>query len=226
MKTRIRTVIVDSHLLFLEAMRVLIESENDVEVVGRATDAASAVRVVTECRPDLLLLDFALPPLSGIDVLRDLADAGVPVRALMVTAEASDPEILRALELGACGVLFKHSAADMLLRAVRAVTGGQYWIERDRVGRIVQEMRNPVKEAPRGPDGLPVRFTPRQLQIMTAIVSGGTNDDIARQLSIRPTTVKYHLAQLFEKTGTTNRVALARAVGMHAQALEQKRRGA
>jgi two-component system nitrate/nitrite response regulator NarL len=200
--------------LFLEALRVFVEGDDRVQVVGQATDADSAVRVIVECRPDLVLLDFALGAANGLDVLRDIAAANVPVRALMVTEHASDAEILQALELGACGVLLKQSSADMLQRAIAAVMAGQYWLERDRVGPIIQEMGKPATDTPCGPDGLPLKFTRRQLQIMSAIVSGGTNDDIARQLSIRPTTVKYHLAQLFDKTGTTNRVALARMVGL------------
>jgi len=210
----IRVVVVDAHLLFIEALKVFVQTDGAVRVVGHATDAAAAVRAVAECRPDLLLLDFSLPPASGLDVLRDLAAADAAVRTLMVTASATDAEILQALELGACGVVFKHSAAEMFLRAMHAVMAGQYWLGRDRLGRIVQEMRKPVQDTPRGPDGLPLRFTRRQLQIASAIVSGGTNDEIARQLSIRPTTVKYHLAQIFEKTGTSNRVALARMLGM------------
>jgi DNA-binding NarL/FixJ family response regulator len=227
MKTCIRAVIVDAQLLFLEALRVVVQADDRVRVVGHATDAESAVRVVTECRPDLVLLDFSLPPASGLDVLRELAATNLGARALMVTSSATDVEILQALELGGCGVVLKQSAVDVLQRAIHAVMSGQYWLERDRVGRIVQEMRNPETGMPRGRDGLPLRFTRRQLQIMSAIVSGGTNDDIARRLSIRPSTVKYHLAQLFDKTGATNRVALARMVGIRGlHAAEQNRRGA
>jgi two-component system nitrate/nitrite response regulator NarL len=213
MKTSIRTVIVDDHLLFLESLRGLLRSEDDIEVIGQATDAASAIRVIKDSRPDLVILDFSMPPMSGLDVLRDLAAAKHSVPILMVTAGASDGEVLESIELGARGVVLKHARPDMLIRAIRAVMAGQYWINRERIGDMVQHLRAP-QETSLGPDGLPMHFTPRQIQIMSAIVAGGSNRGIAKDLAIRPTTVKYHLAQLFEKTGTTNRVALARMITM------------
>jgi DNA-binding NarL/FixJ family response regulator len=215
METCTRTVIVDDHLLFLESIRALLNNASGVEVVGQATDVAGAVRVVGECRPDLLILDFSLPPQSGLDVLRQLADAGTSVPTLMISAGVSDDDILEALSLGARGVILKHVTPDLLVRAIAAVRAGQYWIGRDRVGGMVRQLRAENEQnANVGPDGLPMEFTPRQVQIMSAIASGSTNRGIAEELSIRPTTVKYHLAQLFEKTGTNNRVALARVITM------------
>jgi DNA-binding NarL/FixJ family response regulator len=214
-------------MCFVESLRVLLQHAEGVQVVGHATDVTSAIRAVRETRPDLLILDFSLPPWSGLDVLRALSAADLSVPALMITAGASEDDVAEAIELGARGVVLKHCTPDLLVRAIRAVMAGQYWIGRDQVAGMIRQLRGGDEPAPPADDeGAPLLFTERQRQIMSAIVSGSSNRGIAEELSIRPTTVKYHLSQLFEKTGTTNRVALARMItmrGLH-RPPRQKRR--
>jgi DNA-binding NarL/FixJ family response regulator len=137
------------------------------------------------------------------------------VRTLVLTAEAGDPDIVEALQLGARGVVLKQVATETLFKSIRAVIAGEYWVCHECVGDLVERVRRRAHPAPASPQKLPVSFTPRQLDIVSAIVAGGTNRDIAKQFSITATTVKYHLTHMFEKVGVSNRVELARFAVQH-----------
>lgn len=205
---QLRVLIADDHQLFRESLRGLLETDPTITVVGEAANGRDAIRLVARLHPDLLLLDLNMPQMSGMTVLRQLFEDASPVRTLLLVADADDSEVIDALELGARGVLMKHSATDLLFRSLRAVMAGECWIGRDRVGHLVEKMRD------RSPNLATTRdaafgFTPRQLDILSAVASGATTRDISRQLKISPTTVKYHLSHLFDKAGVSNRVELA-----------------
>ena len=213
MGTPITLVIADDHDLFRESLRMLLDGLGDVRVVAEARNAREAVRLTRMHRPDVLLLDLSLPDASGLEVVRELSRHDV--RMLLLTAAASDSDILDALQLGARGIILKDASPDMLPRALRAVMAGEYWIGRNDVSRVVDRMRersNSGAAASRSPTA---DVTPRQRQILAAIAAGATNRDIARQLSIGPSTVKYHLAQLFDKLGVSTRLELALLVRKH-----------
>ena len=103
----------------------------------------------------------------------------------------------------------------MWLSAIRTVMAGEHWVSHECVGDLIDRVRRRAHPAPASPRDLPVAFTPRQLDIVSAIVAGGTNRDIAKQFSITPTTVKYHLTHMFEKVGVSNRIELARYALQH-----------
>lgn len=198
----IRIVIADDHRILREGVRRLLETERGFKVVGEAADGAEAIEVVRKLSPDVLLLDLAMPGVAGLDVLRDLASYP-GVRVLLLTAIADRREIGRALQLGAWGVIQKGSRCQILFRGIRSVMEGRYWLEREGSTDLAQYLKDGTKPS------LPLRLTPRELQVVNAVANGFANKDIARQMNISEQTVKHHLTNVYSKVGVSNRLELA-----------------
>ncbi len=211
----ITVVIADDHPLFREALRKLLEADPGVRVLGEAGNGRDAIRLVHELKPEILLLDLVMPDTPGLTVLRELSEAGTPVKTLLLTEELGDLDVGHALQLGARGIVMKHTTTELLFKSIRSVVAGQYWVGRECVAGLVETIREralPAGAVPRQPT---FGLTPRQLDIVSAIVSGSTNQDIAQQFKISSNTVKYHLTNMFEKLGVSNRIELARFAVQH-----------
>jgi DNA-binding NarL/FixJ family response regulator len=208
----IRIVIADDHPIFRDGLRRLLESENDMKVVGEACDGREAVKLATEIKPDILLLDLAMPHHTGLDALRDLsarnADAG-GVRIILLTAAVEKKQIVEALQLGARGVVMKDSATQLLLKSIHAVMSGEYWVGRENVSNLVQYLRNLMQSTSEESKQKKFGLTPRELEIVSAVVAGYANREIAEYFKISEDTVKHHLSNIFDKLGVSTRLELA-----------------
>jgi two-component system nitrate/nitrite response regulator NarL len=205
---RIRVVIADDHPVLREGLRRLLEDDGGFEVVGQAADGLEAVRLAREQRPDVLLLDLAMPRASGFDALRELAAAADGPKVLLLTVAIDDAQVVQALELGARGVVMKEAATEILFKAIRAVVAGQYWVGRDAVTDIVRHLRERSAAAQRPPSPAD-RLTARERQVVAGVASGESNREIARRLGLAEDTVKHHVTNIFDKLGVSNRAELA-----------------
>ena len=206
-KKPVRIVIADDHPIFREGLKRLLETDPALSVVGQASGGFDAVRLVREFAPDILLLDFAMPHGSGLDALRELAELGGTTRTVLLTADIDRGDTVVALQLGARGVVLKESATDLLLKCIRSVAAGQYWVGHERVSDLVDSLRRAGQDD--GQAAPASRLTRRELDIVAAIVEGAPNRDIAAQLGMSEQTVKNHLSHVFDKLGVSSRLELA-----------------
>jgi two-component system, NarL family, nitrate/nitrite response regulator NarL len=205
----IRIVIADDHPIFRDGLRRLLESEADMKVVGEACDGREAVKLATEIKPDILLLDLAMPHHTGLDALRDLNTSGGAVRIILLTAAVEKKQVVEALQLGARGVVLKDSATQLLLKSIHAVMAGEYWVGRDSVSNLVQYLRNLMQSTNEESKQKKFGLTPRELEIVSAVVAGYANREIAEYFKISEDTVKHHLSNIFDKLGVSTRLELA-----------------
>lgn len=208
MSEHISIIIADDHPTFRDGLARLLGDEADFRVVGTAGTAAETLQTVVELKPDVLLLDLAMPGRSGLDVLRDLAGGEVRPHVVVLAATIGETQMIEALELGARGIVLKETATTLLLKCIRTVMTGQYWVGREAVTNLVDGLRRARSRRLEQAAG---RFalTDRQLAIIKAIVGGATNREIAASLNISEDTVKQHLTTVFDKCGVSSRVELA-----------------
>jgi two-component system nitrate/nitrite response regulator NarL len=207
----IRIVIADDHPIFRDGLRRLLEAEPDLKVIGEACDGTEAVKLARQLRPDILLLDLAMPRQPGLEALRDLSTgpSSNGVRVILLTAAAEKHQIVEALQLGARGVVLKDSATQLLLKSIHTVMSGEYWVGRESVSNLVQYLRNLMQSS--GEEARQKKFglTPRELEIVSAVVAGYSNKEIAEHFKISEDTVKHHLSNVFDKLGVSTRLELA-----------------
>ena len=199
----IRVVIADSHPVYRHGVRALLSKDPMLEIVGEAGDGERALALVATMRPDVLLLEFNLPRLSGIEVLRRLTATRAATRSILVTATIESSEIQTALVLGAWGVVGKDTASDVLLTCIRNVMRGEPWIGVESVDAIVSGLR------PRPPKRRPRTLTSRELDVARMVARGTSNKEIASDLGLTEQTVKNYLRSIFKKLHVANRVELA-----------------
>jgi two-component system, NarL family, nitrate/nitrite response regulator NarL len=207
----IRILIADDHPIFRDGLRRLLEAEPGLKVIGEACDGAEAVKLARQLKPDILLLDLAMPRHPGLEALRELnSGAGSNgLRVILLTAAAEKAQIVEALQLGARGIVLKDSATQLLLKSIQAVMSGEYWVGRESVSNLVQYLRNLVHSS--GEEARQKKFglTPRELEIVSAVVAGYANKEIAEYFKISEDTVKHHLSNIFDKVGVSTRLELA-----------------
>jgi DNA-binding NarL/FixJ family response regulator len=204
----IRILIADDHPLIRDGLRRLFDLQPGLSVVGEAADGAEALQKLKALRPDILLLDVAMPRMDGLDVLRTLAGGTTQVRTILLTASIESEEAVQALRLGARGVVLKESATEQLYKCIHAVMKGEYWIGHERIGDVLHALLRADRVPPESASPAST-LTPRERQVIAAVVEGASNKDIGKTLGLSEQTVKNHLSNIYDKLGVSTRLELA-----------------
>jgi DNA-binding NarL/FixJ family response regulator len=204
----IRLLLVDDQDLVRTGVRMIVEAEDDLEVVGEARGGGEAVAKARRLRPDVILMDVRMPGTDGVEATRQLAalDPQMPSRVLILTTYDLDEYVYAALRAGAAGFLLKHVPSDALVDGIRTVARGEGLLAPQVTRRVIEAFAN----VPAQPGSLPPeldRLTSRERDVFELVIRGRSNADIAAELYVEPSTVKTHVAHALAKLGLSDRVS-------------------
>jgi two-component system, NarL family, response regulator LiaR len=204
MKTisKIRILLADDHVILRQGTRQLIEHESDMEVVGEASDGIEAVELVNQLKPDVVIIDVAMPKMNGIEATRKIKENLPGTKILVLTGYDHDEYIFSLLEIGAAGYLLKDVSGDELVEAVRAVFNGEPVLH----PTVMRKLMDRFKITNAKPTEIPVNvLSEREMEVLKMAVSGKSNKDIAEGLDISLRTVQAHMRSIFNKLGVGSR---------------------
>jgi DNA-binding NarL/FixJ family response regulator len=216
----IRVVIADDEQLVRSGLRLILESDQDIEVVGEAGDGAEALELARRLDPDVVLMDVQMPLMNGIEATRAIVALGrdESSRVLILTTFDLDEYVYEGFKAGASGFLLKRTPAEDLLAGVRVVAAGDGMIDPGVTTRLIARFREREKRAGAAVDrGVLDDLTPRESEVLELVAHGMTNGDIATRLFLSEGTVKTHVKRIFAKLGLHDRtqaVILAYEVGL------------
>ena len=205
----IRVLVADDQDLVRTGLRMILDAQPDIEVVGEAADGRTAVTLARELRPDVCVFDIRMPVLDGIEAVRELAGPQVsdPMAIVVITTFDLDEYVHGALKAGARGFLLKDAGSDLLGQAIRAAASGEALIAPSVTARLLSAFADVSYATP--PSAPHEPLTRREEEVLLTVARGLTNAEIADTLHISLSTVKTHLASLMQKLGARNRVEIA-----------------
>jgi DNA-binding NarL/FixJ family response regulator len=205
-KQPIRVLIADDHAIFRDGLRKLLDNEDDVTIVGEAQNGNECIKLLTKLKPDILLLDLRMPDKDGLAVLEEVNFDQLPTRVICVTAAEDDRDVVRAMRLGARGVVLKQSAGDLLLKSIRKVADGEIWLDNRMTAEVIDAFKKSAEAGQRREKPL---LSDREKEIVQLVAQGFRNREIGEKLFISEQTVKNHLHNIFDKLGVSDRLELA-----------------
>jgi DNA-binding NarL/FixJ family response regulator len=201
-KRPLRLLIAEDHVVVRQALRVMLEMEPELQVVGEAPNGELALSLAHELKPDLVLMDIRMEGMDGVEATRRLRQELPDIGVLVLTGYGEDAVLLKAVEAGAHGFLLKDSSAVEVKDAIQRVVRGESLVTPSLLRRLLNEFSQREREIPPAHGDL----TPRELEVLEALAQGMSNEEIARELVISEKTVKTHLGNIFSKLHVEGRV--------------------
>jgi DNA-binding NarL/FixJ family response regulator len=197
---KIRILIVDDHGVVRQGLRMYLQLDPELEVVGEAADGRQALGLTRELRPDVVLMDLVMPIMDGRTATQEIRQEMPEVEVIALTSVLDDASVGAAIRAGAIGYLLKNANADDLRRAIRAAAAGQVYLSPEAAARLVKEVQIP---------GSPETLTERETAVLRLLARGGANKQIARELNIGEQTVKTHVSNILGKLQLQSRTQAA-----------------
>ncbi|GLW95997.1 response regulator transcription factor [Microtetraspora sp. NBRC 16547] len=196
----IRVLIVDDHALIRRSLELALSAEDDIEVVGEASDGQEAVELADRLLPDVVLMDVRMPRQDGIEATRRIKESVPSTRIVMLTVSDEEEDLFEAIKAGATGYLLKDVQIDEVPDAVRGVHEGQSLINPAMAAKLISEFQHMSRKEAERPPQLPVpRLTEREMEVLRLVAKGMNNREIAKDLFISENTVKNHVRNILEK---------------------------
>lgn len=196
----IRILLVDDHAVVRQGLRMFLNLDSDLEVIGEAVDGQQGVQMARELRPDVVLMDLLMPVMDGITAIGVLKQAMPDIEVIALTSVLEDSSVVSAIRAGAIGYLLKDTEADELIRAIKAAANGQVQLSPKAAARLMREVR-----APESPETL----TERETEVLRLLAKGKSNKEIAYDLTISEPTVKTHVSSILGKLHVSSRTQAA-----------------
>jgi len=214
---KIRVVIADDHPIVREGLTKLLNLEDDIEVVGEACDGRDLLDKLDELAPDVVLLDLRMPNLDGLGTLQTLQNTNnTRVKVIVLTASEDKNEFVQAMKLGCAGIVLKQTSADLIVKSIRKVYGGEIWLDSHTTAAVMRQFasaQEPGQAGGVGGAGGRVRerspLSAREREIVALVAQGFKNKEMAEKMFISEQTVKNHLHNIFDKLGVSDRLELA-----------------
>ncbi len=197
-KNLIHLLLVDDHEVVRSGLRMLLESQPDLEIVAEANTGRQAIQLAEQLTPDIVLMDLTLPDISGIEATQELKKIGCPSKIIALTIHEDEQFFFQMLQAGASGYVPKRAAPEDLLKAIRMVQRGEVYVYSHLAGLLVGDYLKRAKEEPEKQEALQ-ELTAREQEILVALASGDSNEEIAQKLSISRHTVARHRENIMRK---------------------------
>ena len=215
----IRVVLADDHPIVRESLKRLLSLEDDLLVVGEASDGQELLNLIEEATPDIVVLDLHMPNMDGLTTLAALRELASRPRVIVLTASEDKSEFVQAMKLGCSGIVLKQTAPELIVKSIRKVHNGEIWLD----SHITATFGNPIEYRPelvsrwsqRREEEERSPLTQRERQIVVLVAQGYRNREIADKTALAEQTVKNHLHSIFDKLGVTDRLELALYVVHH-----------
>src|SRR6476620_8795607 len=210
----IRVVLADDHPIVRDGLRKLLMLEEDIEVVGEASDGREVVQVVQETNPDVLILDLRMPYMDGLATLQALQQIERKVRVIVLTASEDKNEFVQAMKLGCSGIVLKQTAPELIVKSIRKVHSGEIWLDSHTTAAVMRQFSTALEGghpsasgSGKGRERSPL--SAREREIVALVAQGYKNKEMAEKMFISEQTVKNHLHNIFDKLGVSDRLELA-----------------